>query len=384
MKTKLRGITWKNPRGYDPLRAASAQYTELYPDVEVVWDQMNWYQFEETVISSLSGKSTPRYDLVMFDHPWTGTLVARGWLVPWNELLTENYLTDLSRRVVPPSVESYAWRGKLYGLPLDAACHAGVVRSDLVDMGEIPEDWEGIIEWAKAYRSRRTPYPLVLCVSGVQGSCLFLSMMAALGSPAFESPEPGDYDRDNAGYVLEVLQQLTDLAPPGSVRWQPWDVYNQLCSSDQVGFSPAIFAYVNYFSGSSKAERLRIGDVPVFASRKERRAILGGVGIGVSHFCETPDVASNYCVYLMSDPVQEELFVPNSGQPAVSTVWENPQVNERWNNFYSDLSRNMASAYIRPRYEDFHARELAVGRALQQLWDKQSTVQAVLGVLDTL
>lgn len=377
----LRGITWKNPRGYDPLVAASALWRQRHPSVEVLWEQLPWYQFEERVLASLaSGESEGAFDLIMFDHPWTGKLASERWLVPWDELAGRDYIVNLKGRVASPSTESYEWAGHLWALPLDAACHAGLIRTDLVQLVSIPATWEAMQDWAAERFDPPTRYPLVLSVEGVLGSCLFLSMMAGMGHAPYLEEENPTCDKDAAGHVLRLVKSLLRYTPPGSSKWGPWDIYEHLCNQDNVGYSPSIFAYANYFKGK-RGGNLRLRRVPGFSGGKQGCPILGGVGLGIARTCKNLALASEYGKLLMSDEVQRDVFPFHSGQPAARAAWANPLVDGSVNGFYSQLADNMRTAYVRPRYKSFHRLELNIGAALQRYWDDVADFDATLSAI---
>ena len=377
----LRGITWQNPRGYDPLVEASARYRAIAPSVTVEWEQQPWYRFEETILESLR-RGDGRYDLIMFDHPWVGHLARQRWLLPWETLVSAGYLAALRSRVVAPSLESYEWDGQTWALPLDAACHAGLYRSDLVTETELPGTWEALEAFARVQHDPPHRYGLVLSVEGVLGNCLFLSLMAGLGYPPYPDEADPACDRAAAEYVLTLVRRLLAFTPPGSAHWGPWDIYDHLCQFDDAAWSPSIFAYVNYFSGvSERGDQLRLCRVPSFSATGAGRPILGGVGLGIAHTCPHPAEAASYGVYLMSDAVQRDVFPPFRGQPAARAAWQDEGVNSRAHHFYAGLLPNMASAYTRPRYPAFHALELANGRVLQDYWDGRADLDATLAQL---
>jgi len=381
MTTVLRGITWQNPRGYEPLVAASAAWRERRPDVEVIWDQLPWYRFEEQVLGSLSA-GDGRYDLVMFDHPWTGTLAAQGLLVPWDRLIEPADGASLRQRVVAPSLESYELAGRLWALPLDAACHAALARADLVDPAGLPEMWEDVAAWARERHRPPARYGLVLSVEGVLGHCLFLSMMAGLGYPTFHDEQNPVCDRDAAAHALTLLRELLHFAPPGSTRWGPWDIYDHLCRYDDVAYSPSIFAYVNYFGGGPRGNALRLSLAPRCKGHEFPRPILGGVGLGIAHTCPSPADARDVGLFLMDDHTQRTIFPKHSGQPAAWSAWRDDELNRRSHSFYRDLAANMAHAYVRPRYAGFHALELRNGRILQGWWEGTQTLADTLAALN--
>jgi multiple sugar transport system substrate-binding protein len=180
------------------------------------------------------------------------------------------------------------------------------------------------------------------------------------------------------------LKDLLDFVPPGSIHWGPWDIYQHLSNYDDVGFSPSIFAYVNYFSGQPRSKNLHLGVVPSFVGKGPGRPILGGVGLGIAHTCTHIQEAVEFGRFLMSEETQSEIFPVASGQPATSAVWNDPAINKRLNNFYLTLKENMKSAYIRPRFPVFHALELRNGRILQQWWEDKLTIDEVIKLLNSL
>ncbi len=378
---KLSGITWQNPRGYNPLAASAKSYMEKHPGIEIIWEQQPWYQFENTILESLA-KADGRYDIIMFDHPWTGKLAKENWLLPWDTLVSPAYIQDLKNRVVYPSTESYELDNHLWALPLDAACHTSLYRQDLINSSELPSTWEAIEAWAKDHHKPPHQYGLVLSVEGVLGNCLFLSMMAGLGYPACHDPNQPTCDKEAAEYVLSLLKCLLQYVPDGSTHWGPWDIYDHLCAANDVTYCPSIFAYVNYFQGvSAQGNQLRLGLVPRFETKETGRPILGGVGLGIAHSCLHIEEAVAYGRYLMSDDVQYDIFPTHDGQPATQNVWNDKAINNQFNNFYNDHHLNMKHAYIRPRYAGFHEVELQNGRVLQKWWDDEMSLHETVSLL---
>lgn len=374
--TILKGITWQNPRGYEPLAAAARAWTEGRDDgLRIEWEQHAWYRFEEMVLAGCE----PGFDLLMFDHPWTGSLVRKGRLVPWDNLVSAAYLERLRSRVVAPSVESYELGGHLWGLPLDASCHAALYRRDLLEASRLPSKWEDVADWALLHHAPPNRYGLVLSVEGVLGHCLFLSMMAGAGCPAYADPEHPTCDRAAAEYVLTTLRRLLRFVPPGSTRWGPWDIYEHLTTQDDVGYCPSIFAYANYFGPTGRQANLALTKAPGIAGREPARPILGGVGLGISPSCHSE--ARDFALFLMEDATQRDLFPAHSGQPAAWAAWRDSSLNASTNGFYRALGANMTSAYIRPTYAGFHELELKGGRTLQLWWDGQAGLSETLSAL---
>ena len=127
---RLRGITWKARRGYDPLVATARAYQELHPDVAIEWEQMPWGEFTDAQRRELVA-GTGYYDLVVYDNPWVGDYGHNRWLVALDELMTPEQARDLEGDADPASLESYRFGGHLWALPIDAACQTVAYRPDL-------------------------------------------------------------------------------------------------------------------------------------------------------------------------------------------------------------------------------------------------------------
>ena len=76
--TILRGITWGHTRGFVPMVATAQRYSELHPDVRIVWELRSLQDFADQSIAALS----ERYDLLVVDHPSSGEAAAHGLFVP--------------------------------------------------------------------------------------------------------------------------------------------------------------------------------------------------------------------------------------------------------------------------------------------------------------
>lgn len=372
----LRGITWKNKRGYEPLVHGAELWMKDNPDIKVIWDQLPWYKFEEKILSGLAD-GTNEYDLIMFDHPWTGRLQTESWLNDLSEVYNQEYLGDVKARCVGLSYDSYSLMGQ-WAIPLDAACHIALYRDDILEADELPKTWDDVIVWSKDYLKTHGKPGLVMSVEGVLGSCLFLSMMAGLGYSPYLNEKDPVCNRKAAKEVLEYIKQLLEYTPKGSEQWGPWDIYENMAHDKGGVYSPSIFGYVNYINEKPFGRNLKYGLVPAFEKKQSARSILGGVGIGIARASDNIEEAASLIKFYASDYVQKEVFVANYGQPAVKAVWDDDHINTEYNNMYRDMMRNMNNAYIRPRYERFHELELYNGECMQKFWNGEATIKETL------
>src|SRR3954447_22424030 len=127
-RTVLRGMTWSDPRGHEPVVTVAAAFAETRPDVAVVWDKRSLQDFEAFPVDALAAT----YDLMVIDHPHVGEVAAGGCLVPLDEALPAERIAAFAADSVGPSFESYRWQGHLWALPIDASAPVQAFRPDLL------------------------------------------------------------------------------------------------------------------------------------------------------------------------------------------------------------------------------------------------------------
>ena len=123
---KLRGITWAHSRGFTSIVAVSQRYSELYPNVDIVWEKRSLQEFADAPVEKLA----ETYDLLIIDHPWAGFAAKHKILLPLQEHLSEEYLKDQADNSVGASHISYNFDGYQSALAIDAATPIAVYRPD--------------------------------------------------------------------------------------------------------------------------------------------------------------------------------------------------------------------------------------------------------------
>ncbi len=141
----LRGRTWASKRGFGGLAASAAAYTQMHPDVGIEWEQLGFDElFHDSRRQFVSGLVD--FDLLMLDHPWVGEFAVNRWLVDMDELLTSEQKRDLEADADRASLQAYRYEGRLWSLPVDAACQILAFRPDLVGAAadQLPGDYRRI------------------------------------------------------------------------------------------------------------------------------------------------------------------------------------------------------------------------------------------------
>jgi multiple sugar transport system substrate-binding protein len=128
-RIKLRGMTWDHRRAIDPLTETMPPFRGRNPDVEIEWSSRPLNGFEFTPVDVLAKE----FDFIILDHPFSGLIAATGCLVPLDTIASQG-----EDPFVGPSLDSYRLDGKLWALPVDAACQVAVSRPDLMRALDTP------------------------------------------------------------------------------------------------------------------------------------------------------------------------------------------------------------------------------------------------------
>lgn len=336
---KLRGMTWSDPRGYDPLIAASAAFQARHPDVEITWDKRSLQGFESTPVDSLART----YDLLIIDHPHVGAVVAQNCLLPLDSVATEANLAQLGAETVGKSYQSYFYKGHQWALPVDAACQVQAFRHDLLDAPlRSFKDIHALATKGRVVWPLRAPHVLMS----------FFTLMANSGAP-FPVTEHAPLNHPTAVKVLEAMQALVDVIDPACMAMDPIAALDALAQGDRFALSPLTYLYAPYGSEGYRENRITYADIPALGTSGPLGSALGGTGIAVSAQTQHPEICTEFAVWVSSASVQSGLYAAHNGQPGNAVAWGDEVVNAHVGNAYSLTRMTHEAAWLRPRHAGF-------------------------------
>ncbi|MCT7376989.1 extracellular solute-binding protein [Chelativorans salis] len=340
--TRLKGMTWSHPRGYDPMVACSRLWQEK-TGVEVTWDKRSLQDFESYPVEELAR----RYDLIVIDHPHVGQITAEGCLAPLDVPGREAERAALSGGSVGLSYPSYQWQGRQWAFPIDAAAQVQAIRPDLLDRA--PTAWTEVLELAREGRvlvPLRPPHSL-MC---------FFTLAANLGTPcaseraeALIAPEAGEI-------VFAVLREIADAAGGDALGMDPIAVSEAMAAEgSRIACAPLIYGYVNYAMEGFRPFRLAFADIPALGTDGPRGSALGGTGIAVSAFSSAKEAAIDFAYLIAGGETQRGPYAAAGGQPGHAAAWEDETVNAATANFYRATRATLEGAWLRPRHDGYMA-----------------------------
>ncbi len=335
----LRGIGWDHERCLAPLRAGAAAW-RASNGVQLDWAARPLASFNDEPLTDLA----PQYDLLVVDHPFSGTASESRCLAPLDELLTAGTLAALAADSVGRSHDSYAYAGHQWALAVDAACQVAVARDDLLDdLGRAaPGTWDEVQELAAG-----APGRVALPLYPSDAICSLLTVAANAGAPAatgttlFASRESG----------VRAVERLIDLIPllhPSSHSSNPPAMLDRMRDTDDIAYVPLSFGYTNYARASSAGYRLRFLDIPS-SGLGPVGSVLGGAGIAVSASSARQDEAAAFAAWICGSGAQRELVAPAGGQPASRSAWLDPGLDAAAGGFFSGTLASIEGSHVRPR-----------------------------------
>ncbi|OCP19547.1 MULTISPECIES: ABC transporter substrate-binding protein [unclassified Ensifer] len=339
MSVTLKGMTWSHPRGYDPMVACSRLWQEK-TGVAIHWEKRSLQDFETYPVEELART----YDLIVIDHPHVGQITNEGCLAPLDVVGREAERQALAAGSVGQSYPSYAWNGRQWAFPIDAATQVQAWRPDL---GDRVSSWSGMLDLARRGRvllPLRPPHSLMS----------FYTLCGNLGHPCVVGGQADLIDRDGGVVAFEMLSELVSLIDPVCFEMDPIAVLEAMSAPEAtVVCAPLIYGYVSYSIAGFRPSLIRFGDIPVSGRNGPSGSALGGTGIAVSAFSASIEAATNFAYWVASGEVQRQAYAFGGGQPGHGDAWDDGAVNAVTSDFYRATRVTLETAWVRPRHDGY-------------------------------
>ena len=357
-----------------PLTAAAALIAAENPGLRVTWDNRPLSAFVSENLADVVGK----YDLVSFDHPFTGTICSQDLFVPLDHHLPHLLGDQCAHRYVGPSLASYRYHGAVIGAPIDAAVQHAIYRADLLDrLGEmVPSSWTDALALGRRVAARSKFIGAAL--TSPHAFLTFASLCANMGRPLPDDPRQAPVlDRNVAHDALSALSELAALAPPAAIGWDSIALHDAMSRSDDIVYCPCEFGYATY-GESDVPHRLSFSDFAGVEAPFFGGAILGGVGLGIPVRSPHSKEALRFVELASTLEIQRDVFAAHHGQPALASIWQDESTDRRFNGFFSSVGRTMANAATRPRFPGFIQTQFKAGLLVENCLRRELSIASTV------
>jgi multiple sugar transport system substrate-binding protein len=339
MNVALKGMTWSHPRGYDPMVACSKLWQEK-TGVIIHWEKRSLQDFETFPVEELARA----YDLIVIDHPHVGQITSEGCLAPLDVPGREAERSALAAGSVGQSYPSYAWKGRQWAFPIDAATQVQAWRPDL---GDRVSTWSDMLELArkgKVLLPMRPPHSLMS----------FYTLCGNLGHACAVDGRADLVDADGGVVAFEMLSELVSLIDPACFEMDPIAVLEVMSAPGATAVcAPLIYGYASYSVAGFRPSLVRFGDIPVAGPNGPAGSALGGTGIAVSDFSSNIAAATDFAYWVASGEVQRQAYAFGGGQPGHGDAWDDDAVNAATADFYRATRATLETAWVRPRHDGY-------------------------------
>ena len=377
-KVTLRGLSWGHRRANGPLVPLTETFSARYPDIELDWVVRPLSDFEHQSLPQLASV----YDLIVYDHPFSGSIVESGAFHPLSGRVgIPLNLTD-SGAWLGPSMLSYRLGGTVWGLPIDAATQHAVYRADLLGTEPIPESWMAAIALGQRLQSKG--HYLGIALIAPHALLTIGSLMANMGCPwETRIDQPFAIDRAGFSQAYDCLRQLLAYCPAAALRWNAIDLHDAMVARDDIAYCPCAYGYATYGEAD---QRKRLSFAPFAGDRAPFHAgsTLGGTGLAVSRATAHLEQALAFVNFAASQHAQRDLIPSRHGQPAATLAWHDPEIDARFNGFFSSTRSSIETAWIRPRYRGYIDFQAAAGQFVAASLQDDDTAAQLWGRLQPL
>lgn len=342
----LRGMTWKHDRGLAPMLATAARWSETHSDVRIEWEARSLQGFADHPIRDLAEE----FDLLVLDHPFMGTVAKGGYLVPLDDYISAEDLSNLRTESVGASHESYFYQGHQWALAVDAAAQVAGYRPDLLAAAgvTVPSTWNEVSELAQIRQGFVTT-PLL----PVDSFCSFLTLCNSFGETPFTAGSQEVIGKDAGEAALLQLKALGGFAIKKAHEMNPIAVWEKMSTTDEIAYCPIAFGYSNYARPVYRRAPIHFTNIPSRPPRGPAGSVLGGAGLAITARCKELSAAVDYAVWVASAECQKTIYIHSGGQPGNRKAWIDPAINEISNHFFEATLPTLEQAFLRPRFAGF-------------------------------
>ena len=377
-KINLTGSTWGHERGYGPLIKLNEERNSIFA-ASVDWKIRSLKEFGDHSLEDLA----QRFDLIVFDHPFTGLIAEKNLLLALDEHIDQAYLDDQRASQIGKAYESYVRDGHIYALPIDVAGHVSARRQDLFEKHgiSVPRTWDEILTLAKETKYSKGSL-VVIPGFDVDLWCLFVTYCANHGFPPYRNGKQA-VAREMGEQALRYIKTLSDLSPSESRSWNPIETLDAMSTRDEFIYTPGLFGYSNYSKAGFRDSLITFGAL-ADGGNGSMGGILGGAGIGISRRCKHPKEAVEVVKVLCSPEIQRGLYVSYGGQPGHRSAWEDAGNNASLNNFFGNTLATLDHSYLRPTFTGFVPVQTHSSAAVWDYVHEKSSLTQTLDRLDEI
>jgi multiple sugar transport system substrate-binding protein len=323
---------------------------------------------------------TGAYDVVNSDVVWTAEFAARGWLEPLDE---ERFASD---EILPATVETGMYDGKLYAMPFTSDGGMLYYRSDLVK--NPPKTWDELVDSCSIAEKNDMG-----CYAGqfAQYEGLTVNASEAINSAGGSIlNEDGTKAAVDSPEAKEGLQFLVDGFKEGYI---PKEAITYKEEEGRRAFQQGRLLYLRnwpyvYGLANTKGPDSKVVDkfevAPLPGQDGPGASTLGGHNLALSADSENKETAKDWMEYMQSEEMQRKELTELSHAPVLASLYDDPELQKEIP-YLDTLKQSILNAETRPVTPNYNEVTLAVQEhAYAALQGDKSVDQALADMSEEL
>lgn len=275
-------------------------------------------------------------DVLGMDVIWTAEYAASGWLydlTPAVEAHEDEFIAS--------TVETVEYEGKKWALPFNTNAGFLFYRTD--EVPQAPTTWEDV------YKEAGGKNGLVYQGERYEGLTVnFLELLYSAGGAVLsDDGETVEIDSPETREALEFMAKgVDDGAVPKAVTTYEEESSRRAFEAGNATFMrnwPYAYALGKE---SNIANDFAVTKFPGFAGN-EGAGVVGGYNLGISAYTDNPDGSLAFAEFLVTPPVQKQMFIKATLPATATSVYKDPEVQKEIP-FTTELLKAVEQAQARP------------------------------------
>jgi multiple sugar transport system substrate-binding protein len=275
-------------------------------------------------------------DVLGMDVIWTAEYAASGWLYDLTPVVEAR-----ENEFIASTVETVEYEGKKWALPFNTNAGFLFYRAD--EVPKAPTTWEDV------YKEAGGRNGLVYQGERYEGLTVnFLELLYSAGGTVLsDDGETVEIDSPETREALEFMASgIDDGAVPKAVTTYEEESSRRAFEAGNATFMrnwPYAYALGKE---SNIADDFAVTTFPGFAGN-EGAGVVGGYNLGISSYTDNPDGSLAFAEFLVTPPVQKQMFIKATLPATATSVYNDPQVKKEIP-FTTELLKAVEQAQARP------------------------------------
>jgi multiple sugar transport system substrate-binding protein len=302
----------------DIVEAWNEQNEDIQVRIETLPEDADAQREQQTLVLDASG---PEFDIVAMDVIWTGEYAENEWL-----LSLEEHRDQVEEAALPGPFDSAIFEGELWGVPHNSNAGFLYYRSDLVD--EAPTTWEELRDVGMEAADEEGIAGFVGQGAQYEGFVVnFLELYWSAGGEIFNEDNT-EVEWPSGDAAMTALEYMTESFADGFYASGFNTSMEEEARSEFQGGNAVFMRNWPYAVGliegddeSPAQENLELAPLPTFDGDGTISA-LGGFNNAVSAFSEHPDEATEFILWLGTDPEPQTMLGERGTPPSMAAVYD--------------------------------------------------------------